>query len=62
MEPPKYKIGDLVKKKKGFKFIGTILALYWSNAEEYAVVELTPNEYSDGLQHIYKVEQLELIL
>lgn len=55
--------GDHVKKKQGFKFIGTILYVYadWEMNDWYAVVQLDKNEASDGLHHIYKLSQLEKI-
>jgi hypothetical protein len=55
------RVGDHVQKKTGFKFVGTVLAVFVPrNSEEwYAVVELDKSEASDGLQHIYKLDQLE---
>lgn len=55
------KPGDHVRKIKGFKFVGRILALYSYEGSDYAVVVCDPDEAQDGLQHIYKVEQLEKI-
>lgn len=54
-------IGDEVRKKQGFKFVGVVLAIYYSYEEVYAVVRLHENAYSEGLQHIYKLSQLEKI-
>lgn len=56
------KVGSHVKKRQGFKFIGTVLAVFKARGKEdwYAVVELDSNEASDGLQHIYKLDQLEI--
>ncbi len=55
-------VGDHVRKVGGFKYIGTVLAVYRASEDGdwYAVVLLDPNEASDSLQHIYKVSQLEL--
>lgn len=59
------KRGDHVRKIKGFKFEGTILAVYsvfdFGKTDKYAVVMLDTTEAADGLQHIYKVDQLERI-
>lgn len=54
-------IGDEVRKKQGFKFIGFVLAIYSYMGSEYAVVVCNPDKYQDGLQHIYKLSQLEKI-
>lgn len=59
----KLKRGDHVRKIKGFKFVGTVLAVYASfgdNYDQYAVVQLDENDKADGLMHIYKEDQLEL--
>ena len=56
-----FSVGDHVKKKKGMKFIGTILALYTVPHEErfWCVVILDQNEASDHLQHLYPLELFE---
>lgn len=54
-------IGDHVRKVKGFRFVGHVLALYSFMGAQYAVVVCDPDAAQDGLQHIYKVDQLELI-
>lgn len=54
---PELKIGDKVNKAKGYKFPGTVVAVFTTLAGETRyVVEMT----GFGLLHIFNREQLQL--
>lgn len=55
------KVGDHIRKINGMKFVGTVLARYFTNGEWWLVVLLDPNEASDSLQHLYKENMFEKI-
>jgi hypothetical protein len=57
MEP-----GTHVKKVRGMKFVGTVLARYFTEGKWWIVVKLDPNEASDSLQHLYPEDLFEPVL
>ena len=55
----KFKIGDLVRKVKGYEFFGTVQSVFQNRkGDKRIVVESNP---SAGLMHIFNEEQMELI-
>ena len=59
-ESAKFRVGDRVKKVKGYAFFGVVLAVYRTEVTtgpwRYVVRSLAPHAL--GLQHIYSGEQL----
>lgn len=57
--PPKFKVGDNVRKSKGYKFPGSVRSVYTTlEGETRYVVQLVCDGVG-GLQHIFNEEQLE---
>lgn len=58
---PKFSIGDRVEKVSGYKFPGTVVAVFRTLRLEWRyVVEATGEDYQ-GMLHIFNGDQLELI-
>lgn len=56
------KIGDRVKKIKGYKFVGTVVAVFVTTEGQHRlVVQQDEAENGGGLLHIFNPDQLELI-
>ena len=55
------KIGDKVRKIRGYPFRGTVVALGTkSDGKEFAVVEIAPGPNAEGLLYIHPLDVLEL--
>jgi len=53
----KFKVGDKIYKPKGYKFPGTVVAVFKTTGGETRIVaEMTDN----GMLHIFNENQLEL--
>jgi len=60
-EGPKFSIGDAVKKANGYKYPGTIVAVFRTLQLDWRyVVEATGEDYK-GMLHIFNGDQLELV-
>jgi hypothetical protein len=57
-----YRIGDKVRKTKGYPFRGTVVAIgIKSDGKAFAVVEIEPGENAAGLLYIHPIDVLERI-
>lgn len=57
-----YKIGDLVRKTKGYPFRGTVIAIgIKSDGKSLAMVEIEPGPNAEGLVYIHPTEVLEKV-
>lgn len=53
-------VGMKVRKLKGYRFRGTVLALFTkSDGKEMAVVEVEPGENAEGLVYLHPIDVLE---
>lgn len=60
----KFKIGDKVRKLKGYKFEGVVVAVFNNLAEEERLVMELVNKCcgnGDRMLHIFNPEQVEII-
>lgn len=55
---PQFDVGDKVQKGTGFRFPGTIRAVFYTNAGELRYVVEADNEDFAGMLHIYNPKQL----
>lgn len=56
----KYKIGDKVKKTKGYLFPGEVVSVFTNLKGQIRYVVECTAEGAEGCLHIYNEEQLEL--
>lgn len=50
-----YKVGDKVSKKAGYKYVGTVVAAFYTLADKPRIVV----DNGDGMLHIFNHEQME---
>lgn len=55
-----FEYGDVVQKKKGYKFPGVVVAVYYTLKGEIRYVVECTAKGAEGCQHIFNGEQLEL--
>lgn len=56
----KFKIGDKIKKSKGYTFNGTVVSVFQNLAGETRIVAELTTENGLGMLHIFSESQLEL--
>lgn len=53
-----FKVGDKVSKKAGYKYVGTVVAAFYTLAEKPRIVV----DNGDGMLHIFNHDQMEYAL
>ena len=57
------KRGDKVEKVTGYKFVGTVVAVFKNlEGEERLVVQVDPSAPADRLLHIFSEDNLQLVI